>query len=45
LFSAEVNPELKTLAAIADALDAEVTIQPRRAAKRAPSRRRAGAKA
>jgi ribosome-binding protein aMBF1 (putative translation factor) len=45
LFSAEVNPELKTLAAIADALDAEVTIQPRRAAKRGSSRRRRRAKA
>jgi ribosome-binding protein aMBF1 (putative translation factor) len=33
LFSAEVNPELKTLAAIANALDAEVTIQPRTGAK------------
>lgn len=45
LFSAEVNPELKTLAAIADALDAEVTILPRRAAKQAASRRRRRAKA
>lgn len=45
LFSAEVNPELKTLAAIADALDAEVTIQPRRAAKRGSRRRPARAKA
>lgn len=45
LFSAEVNPELKTLAAIADALDAEVTIQPRRPAKRGSSPRRRRAKA
>ena len=44
LFSAEVNPELKTLAAIADGLDAEVTVQPRRATKRTTGRRRAGAK-
>lgn len=29
LFSAEVNPELKTVAAIADALEAEVVVQPR----------------
>lgn len=29
LFSAGSNPELKTLAAIADALDAEVTVQQR----------------
>ena len=34
LFSAEVNPELKTLAAIADALDAEVVVKRRPAAKR-----------
>ncbi len=39
LFSAEVNPELKTLAAIADALDAEVVVKRRPAAKR---QRRAG---
>jgi ribosome-binding protein aMBF1 (putative translation factor) len=45
LFSAEVNPELKTLAAIADALEAEVTIQPRQAAKRGSSPRRTRAKA
>jgi ribosome-binding protein aMBF1 (putative translation factor) len=45
LFSAEVNPELKTLAALADALDAEVTIQPRRTGKRRSSRRRTRAKA
>jgi ribosome-binding protein aMBF1 (putative translation factor) len=45
LFSAEVNPELKTLAAIADALDAEVTVQPRRATKRTTGRRRTRAKA
>jgi DNA-binding phage protein len=45
LFSAEVNPELKTLTAIADALDAEVTIQPRQAAKQAASRRRRRGKA
>lgn len=29
LFSAEVNPELKTIAAIADALDAEVLVRRR----------------
>lgn len=34
LFSAEANPELKTVAAIADALDAEVVVQPRAAGKR-----------
>jgi transcriptional regulator with XRE-family HTH domain len=45
LFSAEVNPELKTLAALADALDAEVTIQPRRTGKQRSSRRRTRAKA
>jgi ribosome-binding protein aMBF1 (putative translation factor) len=39
LFSAEVNPELKTLAAIADALDAEVVVKRRPTAKR---QRRAG---
>lgn len=38
LFSAEVNPELTTVAAIADALDAEVVVQPRPARGR---RRRA----
>jgi transcriptional regulator with XRE-family HTH domain len=30
LFTAEVNPELKTVAALASALDAEVRIVPRR---------------
>ncbi|SRR6266511_3693671 len=44
-FSAQVNPELKTVAAIADALDAEVVVKPRgnghtRASRRS-SRRRA----
>lgn len=34
LFSAEVNPELKTVAAIADALDAELVIRRRPAGKR-----------
>ncbi len=29
LFTAQVNPELKTVAAIADALDAEITLKPR----------------
>lgn len=41
LFSAEVNPELKTVAAIADALDAEVVIRRRSKAgssDRAPKR-------
>lgn len=30
LFTAQVNPELKTIAAIADALDAEITLKPRK---------------
>lgn len=34
LFSAEANPELKTIAAIAEALDAEVVVQPRSQAAR-----------
>lgn len=34
LFSAEVNPELKTVAAIADALDAEVLVRRRSAGGR-----------
>jgi ribosome-binding protein aMBF1 (putative translation factor) len=36
LFSAKVNPELKTVAAIAEALDAEVVVQRRSARKRGP---------
>jgi ribosome-binding protein aMBF1 (putative translation factor) len=32
LFSAEVNPELKTVVALAIALDAEITLRPRKAA-------------
>lgn len=35
LFSAEVNPELRTIAAMAAALDAEVRIVPRQRARRA----------
>jgi DNA-binding phage protein len=30
LFTSEVNPELKTIAAMADALDAEIVVKPRR---------------
>jgi DNA-binding phage protein len=37
LFTSEANPELKTIVAIAEALDAEVIVKPRRR-----SRRRAG---
>lgn len=43
LFSAEVNPELKTVAAIADALDAEVVVQPRSVGKRRRRRQPAAA--
>jgi DNA-binding phage protein len=39
LFTAEVNPELKTVVALAAALDAEITLRPRRA--RAPREKRA----
>lgn len=40
LFSSEMkNPELKTVAALADALDADIALRPRRA----PRRRRQGA--
>lgn len=38
LFTAQVNPELKTIAAIADALDAEITLKPRKAAARSSGR-------
>lgn len=38
LFTAEVNPELKTVAALASALDAEVRIVPRK--HRRPTRKR-----
>jgi len=38
LFTAEVNPELKTVVALAAALDAEITLRPRRA--RAPREKR-----
>jgi ribosome-binding protein aMBF1 (putative translation factor) len=41
LFSAEVNPELKTVAAIADALGAEVVVRPRPATTRRARRRSA----
>lgn len=34
LFTAEVNPELRTVAAMAAALDAEIRIVPRRRARR-----------
>ena len=34
LFSSEVNPELKTVVALAEALDADVVIRPRRRAQR-----------
>lgn len=34
LFTADVNPELKTVAALADALDADIRIVPRRRRRR-----------
>ncbi len=34
LFTSEVNPELKTIVAMAEALDAEVVIRPRRRSRR-----------
>lgn len=36
LFSSEVNPELKTIVALAEALGAEVIVKPRRKAPRRP---------
>ena len=39
LFTSEVNPELKTIAAMAYALDAELVVQPRKSRRR--MRRRA----
>jgi DNA-binding phage protein len=41
LLTARGNPELRTIVAIAEALDAEVKIVPRRRAKRTSRRRRA----
>jgi len=45
-FSAQINPELKTVAAIADALDAEVVVKPRgqRGKRRASSTKPARAR-
>jgi ribosome-binding protein aMBF1 (putative translation factor) len=37
LFTAKVNPELRTVAAMAAALDAEIRIVPRRRKRRAPA--------
>lgn len=37
LFTSEANPELKTIVAIAEALDAEVIVKPRRAKRRRQS--------
>jgi DNA-binding phage protein len=34
LFSSEVNPELKTIAAMAEALDAEIIVKPKRRSRR-----------
>lgn len=34
LFSSEVNPELKTIVAMAEALDAEIIVRPRRRQRR-----------
>jgi ribosome-binding protein aMBF1 (putative translation factor) len=42
LFSAEVNPELKTVAALASALDAEVRIVPRKPRRSTPEKEPAG---
>lgn len=41
-FSAQVNPELKTVAAIADALNAEVVIKPLSTRKRPRSKAKSG---
>jgi len=41
-FSAQVNPELKTVAAIADALNAEVVIKPLSTRKRPRSKTKSG---
>jgi ribosome-binding protein aMBF1 (putative translation factor) len=38
LFSAEVNPELRTVAALASALDAEIRIVPRRRRRSMPKK-------
>jgi ribosome-binding protein aMBF1 (putative translation factor) len=40
LFTSEVNPELKTIAAMAAALGAEIVIKPRKRKQRASTRRR-----
>jgi len=45
LFTAEVNPELRTVAALAAALDAEIQIVPRRTVRRRRDRRAAPADA
>lgn len=42
LFTAEVNPELKTVAALASALDAEVRIVPRKRRRPTPKKEPAG---
>lgn len=39
LFTAEVNPELRTIAALAAALDAEIQIVPRRKVRRGRGQR------
>lgn len=44
LFTAAVNPELRTVAALAEALDAEVHIVPRTKRKRVASKRPAAAR-
>jgi len=43
LFTAEVNPELRTVAALADALDAELQIVPRRRKRSSKTQRTAPA--
>jgi len=42
LFTAEVNPELKTVAALASALNAEVQIVPRKQQQSKPKKEPAG---
>jgi DNA-binding phage protein len=45
LFTSEVNPELKTVAAMAEALDAEIVVRPRKRRSRSRPRPRSRAAA